>query len=318
MIKLSLVILVVNQKNVELLFDCFDQSATLLYEKTKLPYLEGIVKTCENILADSANESSEELNQELEKIISTISQVEFDKEEIRKAFQFACLKGLKHKNISNQMITPESIGLFFSYLVEKLYERKDLVVYDPLVGSGNLITSMANNLEKSMTLIGVDKDLVFSKLTQALFGMLNYGEDVYFQDALTFSNIKANLIVTDFSGLSQTDVFQLIKYNKELLKDNSFLISVIDNSFFDSSLLKEFIYEVKNDWHFFGMLVLPETFFKNDKKSIFILQRIGKDFIKPNKFLMADLPDFNNQSETEKVIGQINDWFKQIEFKKVR
>ncbi|MFA7561742.1 MAG: hypothetical protein WCY80_06545 [Candidatus Izemoplasmatales bacterium] len=308
----------VNQKNVELLFDCFDQSATLLYEKTKLPYLEGIVKTCENILADSANESSEELNQELEKIISTISQVEFDKEEIRKAFQFACLKGLKHKNISNQMITPESIGLFFSYLVEKLYERKDLVVYDPLVGSGNLITSMANNLEKSMTLIGVDKDLVFSKLTQALFGMLNYGEDVYFQDALTFSNIKANLIVTDFSGLSQTDVFQLIKYNKELLKDNSFLISVIDNSFFDSSLLKEFIYEVKNDWHFFGMLVLPETFFKNDKKSIFILQRIGKDFIKPNKFLMADLPDFNNQSETEKVIGQINDWFKQIEFKKVR
>jgi site-specific DNA-methyltransferase (adenine-specific) len=318
MIKLSLVILVVNQKNVELLFDCFDQSATLLYEKTKLPYLEGIVKTCENILADSANESSEELNRELEKIISAISQVEFDKEEIRKAFQFACLKGLKHKNISNQMITPESIGLFFSYLVEKLYERKDLVVYDPLVGSGNLITSMANNLEKSLTLIGVDKDLVFSRLTQALFGMLNYGEDVYFQDALTFSNIKADLIVTDFSGLSQTDVFQLIKYNKELLKGNSFLISVIDNSFFDSSLLKEFIYEVKNDWHFFGMLVLPETFFKNDKKSIFILQRIGKDFIKPNKFLMADLPDFNNQSETEEVIGQINEWFKQIEFKKVR
>jgi site-specific DNA-methyltransferase (adenine-specific) len=318
MIKLSLVILVVNQKNVELLFDCFDQSATLLYEKTKLPYLEGIVKTCENILADSANESSRELNQELEKIISTISQVEFNKEEIRKAFQFACLKGLKHKNISNQMITPESIGLFFSYLVEKLYERKDLVVYDPLVGSGNLITSMANNLEKSLTLIGVDKDLVFSKLTQALFGMLKYGEDVYFQDALTFSNIKVDLIVTDFSGLSQTDVFQLIKYNKELLKDNSFLISVIDNSFFDSSLLKEFIYEVKNDWHFFGMLVLPEMFFKNDKKSIFILQRIGKDFIKPNKFLIADLPDFNNQLETEKVIGQINDWFKQIEFKKVR
>jgi site-specific DNA-methyltransferase (adenine-specific) len=66
------------------------------------------------------------------------------------------------------------------------------------------------------------------------------------------------------------------------------------------------------------MLVLPETFFKNDKKSIFILQRIGKDFIKPNKFLMADLPDFNNQSETEEVIGQINEWFKQIEFKKVR
>jgi len=65
------------------------------------------------------------------------------------------------------------------------------------------------------------------------------------------------------------------------------------------------------------MLVLPETFFKDKNKSIFILQKIGEDFIRPSKFLMADLPDFNNQSETEKVISQINYWFEQIEFKKV-
>lgn len=308
----------VNQENVEKLYDCLDQSATLLYEREHLPFLDGLVKTCENIHANSVDVDDEVLQEELLKKIDEISEIEFSKEEIRKGFQYACLKGMKHQNISNQMITPESIGLFFSYLVEKLYEKKKLVIFDPLIGVGNLITSLANNLEKEVSLVGVDKDFDFYKLAQALFGMLDYGDKIYYQDTLTFKNIEVDLVVTDFSAINQDEIYDIIKHQKDLLVEDSFMISVIDNVFFDNESIKKFINEVKNDWHFFGMIVLPKILFKNREKSIFILQKIGKDFIKPTKFLFAELPDFNNRNEMAMVMDQLNNWFEKIDFYRVR
>jgi len=306
------------EANVEKLFDVLDESAILYYEKLKIPYLEGLVKVCENIIANSVETKSSELSFALKEKMDLIKDIEFNKEEIRKAFQYACLKGLKHQNISNQMITPESIGIFISYLVEKLYNLKDFTIFDPLVGSGNLITGLANNLEGDITLIGVDKEMTYYKLSQAIFGMLEYGEAIFYQDVLTFNNILADLIVTDFSGVNQSDIYKIIKHVNSLLRDDAFFISVIDNEFFDDDLIKDFIYEVKDIWHFFGMIVLPMTIFKNNHKSIFILQKIGKNFIRPKKFLVADLPDFNNEIEMTKVINQINDWFEKIEFYIVR
>ena len=308
----------VNQENIEKLFDVLDKSSSLYYKRLKLPYLEGLVKTCENILSDSVIIEDETLKKELQSLMFNIKDLEFNKEEIRKAFQYSCLRGLKHQGTSNQLITPDSIGLFFSYLIEKLYDIKKMTILDPLIGSGNLITTLANNLDKELNLIGVEKDLIFYKLSQALFGMLEYQENIYYQDVLSFENISSDLIVTDFSGIDQSEIYLLIKHFDQLLKDDSFLISVIDNSFFDDELIKDFIFEVKDKWHFFGMIVLPESIFKNSQKSIFILQKIGNNFIKPEKFLVADLPDFNNEEEMFKVIDQLNDWFNKIEFYRVR
>jgi site-specific DNA-methyltransferase (adenine-specific) len=318
MLKLFRGDVMVNQGNVEKLFDCLDQSAILYYEKIKLPYLDGLVKTCENIVSNSVVEEDKELKDGLLDRIDTIKDIDFDKEEIRKAFQYACLRGLKHQNISNQMITPESIGIFFSYLVNKLYDTKKKIILDPLIGSGNLITSLANNIDSDVELLGVEMEHTYYKLSQALFGLLEYQENVFFQDVMTFSNVVADLLVTDFSGLDQDGIYRIIIHMHELLKSNGFFISVIDNSFFYAESLKDFIAEVKDKWHFFGMIVLPDAIFKNNKKSIFILQKIGEDFIKPEKFLVADIPDFNNQAEMIKVINQLNDWFERIEFYRVR
>jgi len=308
----------VNQENVEKLFDCLDQSAILYYENRKMPYLEGLVRTCENVLANSVIEEDLDLKNQLRSLIDEIKDLEFQKEEIRKAFQYACLKGLKHANISNQMITPESVGIFISYLVNKLYSKRNLTILDPLVGSGNLITCLANNLDGEINLLGVDLDMTYYKLSQALFGMLEYGEQVFYQDILTFNNYSADLLVTDFSSIEQNDIYKIIKHTYNLLNEDSFFISVIDNAFFDDELLKDFIYEVKDNWHFFGMIVLPVSLFKNNHKSLFILQKIGRNFIRPEKFLVAEVPDFNNEQEMMKVINLLNDWFERIEFYRVR
>ncbi|MDD3129854.1 MAG: hypothetical protein PHW21_05745, partial [Candidatus Izemoplasmatales bacterium] len=130
--------------------------------------------------------------------------------------------------------------------------------------------------------------------------------------------ISSDLIVTDFSGIDHQEIFKIIKHSFDLILDSGYMISVIDNDFFDNFNLKDFIYEVKDRWHFFGMIVLPNSIFKNVKKSIFILQRIGESFVRPEKFLVADLPEFSNEEEMIKVIKQLNDWFEKIEFYRVR
>ncbi|MGE4378703.1 MAG: class I SAM-dependent methyltransferase [Candidatus Izemoplasmatales bacterium] len=308
----------VKQDNVEKLFDVFDQSAILYYEKLKISYLDGLVKTCENILANSVESDLEDLNIKLMELMESIKDIDFNKEEIRKAFQYSCLRGLKHQNISNQMVTPESLGIFISYLVNKFYDKEDLLIFDPLVGTGNLLSGLANNLEKQVALVGVENDMIFYKLSQALLGMLEYGNNIYFQDILSFNNLESDLSVTDFSGVEQEKIYDIIKHIYSLLKEDSFFISIIDNTFFDDEKIRDFIYEVKDKWHFFGMIVLPESIFKNNHKSIFILQKIGKNFIKPEKFLVADLPDFSDQTEMVKVINQLNEWFEKIEFYRVR
>lgn len=308
----------VREDIVEKLFDVLDQSASLYYELLKVPYLDGLVKTCENILANSVETELDELNIKLTELIKNLEGIDFDKEEIRKAFQYSCLRGLKHQGISNQMITPESIGIFFSYLVNKLYEVNSLSILDPLVGSGNLLAGLANNLDQDTVIFGIDNNYDYYKLSQALMGMLNYQENIFYQDILSFENIEVDLIATDFSGIGQNEIFDIIKHLNGLLKDNCFMISIIDNSFFDNELIKEFIYEVKDKWHFFGMIVLPESLFKVSRKSIFILQKIGDDFVKPDKFLVADLPDFNDEEKMITVINQLNDWFNKIKFLRVR
>lgn len=313
-----MVIDVVREDNVEKLFDCLDQSASLYYELLKVPYLDGLVKTCENILANSVETELDELNIKLTDLIKSLEGINFDKEEIRKAFQYSCLRGLKHQGISNQMITPESIGIFFSYLVNKLYEVNKLSILDPLVGSGNLLAGLANNLDQDTVIFGIDNNYDYYKLSQALMGMLDYQENIFYQDILSFENLEVDLITTDFSGIDQNKIFDIIKHLNGLLKDNCFMISVIDNSFFDNDLIKEFIYEVKEKWHFFGMIVLPESLFKISRKSIFILQKIGDNFVKPDKFLVADLPDFNDEEKMITVINQLNDWFNKIKFLRVR
>lgn len=118
----------INHNNVEKLFEVLDASANILFEKCKLPYLEGIVKTCENIVSDSVLSEDEKIDSFLKKQIDCISDIEFKKEEIRKAFQYTCLKGFKQQNINNQMITPESIGFLIGYLLDKLYQKKDLLI----------------------------------------------------------------------------------------------------------------------------------------------------------------------------------------------
>ncbi|MFO7969031.1 MAG: hypothetical protein R6U15_02825 [Candidatus Izemoplasmatales bacterium] len=307
----------VNQENIEKLYDVIDQSAVILYDKYKISYLKGIVKTCENIHANSADFSDEEINEELVELLNSIKDIDFKKEEVRKAIQYAILKGLKHEKISNQMITPESIGVLMSYFIQKLYDKKTYRIYDPLLGTGNLLATIANQIDKDVELIGVDNFGVSYELAKSLFGMLGYGDKVYFQDTLTSNNINADVIISDFSAVQQDQIYKIIDHQLNNIKSDSYFIFMVDNTFFKALNVKEFIEEISENWYLFGMIVLPNEVFKNQEKSMVILQNKGENFIKPDSFLMAEIPSFTDKDGLNKVIVQLNNWFNKTQYYKV-
>lgn len=303
-----------NEKNIELFYDVLDQSATLMYDQLNRPYLSGIVRTCENILANGVHGDDEDLNQTLNDLIQSISGIEFDKEEIRKGFQYAVLKGMKHQKISNQMMTPESIGMLMSYLIIKLYDLKSFRIYDPLIGTGNLITSIANQLDKDLDLIGVDNFGISYELSQALFGLLGYGNQIFFQNTKTSKNIYADVIVSDFSAVQQSEIYEIINHQTFNIKANGYFIFMVDNIFFEALNVKEFVKEINKQWYLFGMMVLPKDIFKTSEKTIIILQDKGPKFIQPDSFMMVEIPGFKNANALNDVIGQLNQWFKKTNY----
>jgi len=307
----------INQKNIEILFDCFNASATLLYKRYKKSYLEGLVITCENIMTNSIEEKYKDISKELEDILKTVSSLEFKKEEIRKAFQFACLRGFKHKNITNQMITPETIGIFINYLITKLYDKQNLILLDPLVGTGNLIITIANNSSQIKEIIGVDKDFTSYQLSSALFDMLNYGDHVFFQDILTFEYSSSDVIVTDFSGVEEDLIYNIIEHCNINIQSGGFLIGLFDCEVVEPEKLVKQSVNLNKYWKLFGMINLPKNIVKNKSKCIVIFQREGEDVIQPNKFLLVDLPEFDKEEEMKHVINQINNWFNNTEFYKI-
>ena len=307
----------INQENIEALFDCLDESSTLLYQKYKISYLEGLIKTCENIISNDIEDNYSEIENELKNIIKKINKIEFKKEEIRKAFQYACLRGFKHGRISNQMITPDTIGVFINYLVSKLYKREELMVLDPVVGTGNLITSLANISDKEMSLFGVDIDLLSYKLSNALFDMLGYGENVYCQDTLTYNSPLVDLIVTDYSGIQEEDVFNIIQHHGNNIKIGGFMIGVFDDETIKEDVLVKHSTDLNEIWKLFGLIKLPKGILKNQDKSIIIFQRNGDVVIQHKAFLIVELPEFSENEEMRKVINHLNDWFKNTEFYKL-
>ena len=307
----------VEQSHIEALFDCIDETAVVLYKTYQLSYLEGIVKACENVLSNTVEEKYFEAKEELELAISKVCEIEFNKEEIRKAFQYACLKGFKHGNISNQMITPETIGIFVGYLVNKLYVKQNISILDPLVGTGNLLAVVANSLGENVSIIGVDNDLISYQLTSALFDMLDYGDKVFYQDVNTFRINPVDLIVSDFSGIEEKAVYDIIHSLSSNISSGGFLIGIFDDEVISDEILVEKAKGLNDLWKLFGIIRLPNKLFKSSKKSIVIFQRYGKEYIQPEKFLIAELPDFDKVNEFTKVIQQLNNWFENIEFYKL-
>ena len=303
-----------DKKNIEKFYDYFDIISNQLYEKYQKTYLEGMNEAF-NFLFDDQLEGDFHyddialLKDEKKKIVD----ISFTPEEIRKGVQLGLLKGYKHAYASNSLITPDTIGIFIAYLVKKLYKNKEITnLLDPLVGTGNLVYSIINHLEKNIKVYGVDNDLLKCNLARNLGDLTDTQNEIFFQDTLSYFDQGFDLIVTDMPYLNDESnylPYQVINHHLDGLAEGGFFVSIIDNDFFEKKGKDIFKAEIDKKGYIYGLIKLSETLFKTNPKSILIIQKKGAGIIQPKDFLLVELPSFNEVETFNDIINQIDMWF---------
>lgn len=301
--------------NFELFYDVLDESINKLYEIKHDRFFKLLVDTGKNIIANDVlqKEATIEQREELLKIYERLSDVPFNVEEIRRAFQMMVLRALKEENLKNGDITPDTIGFFVGYLINKLMPNaKKLNILDPVVGSGNFLYSVANHLDCDLHLFGIDNIKEILDIASIQGDLLNYDVEMFCQDTLDHPFSGMDIVVADLPDYKVPELedkyfpYLCVLEHMASLKDNGYFISIVPNDFFEHDDDNFFKANIKKYGSVLGVLELPKNMFKSNPKSIIIFSRVA---LESKKCLLVELPSFTDVGALNKSLLQIEHWF---------
>ena len=310
----------VELNNLELFYDVLDESNNLLYEVFHKPYFELIEMSVKNILAgEILNDfDSQEDLEKLQKIYDKLIDVNFTVEDVRKAMQSIVLRGFKEMKIPNGNTTPDTLGILFAYLVDKITQKKDLAIMDPLCGTGNLLITLSNHLDKNLSLCACDNDLWMTKMTALLADLCETNVDIYLQDTLQLKLSNLDGIVFD---MPHTEVvggeyfpYQALLHYKDMIKEDGFIIGILENDFFDHDKNQEFKKSLLDELSILGLIELPDEMFKATKPKIILV--LQKRKLEDKKCFMVKLPSFTNVKDFNEALLDIEAWFERNNYNK--
>lgn len=136
---------------VENLFEWMDETTQVIEQHLNEPYLDSLVLALETLYYQSPEESMDDiLTHKLNTALERIQLDDYHADDIRKAIQFAVLKGMKDTTQQQHLITPEAVSLLVGYLVQKLVKSETLRIFDPASGTGNMLTTVISQLDQSV------------------------------------------------------------------------------------------------------------------------------------------------------------------------
>lgn len=317
---------------VEQLFTLFNETALILQEELACTYLEALGETGENLFHGSIlqDEVSELNEKRLKRQYEEIHIDRFSKEEIRKAFQLVILKGMKENVQPNHQMTPDTVGMLVGYLVQKFMKQPTFRLLDPAVGTGNLLTTVVNQLPNKVESLGVEIDDLLIKLAYVSANLQEQPIQLFNQDSLEPLFIDpVDAVIADLPvGYYPNDVraadYQLkaneghsyshhlfIEQSIRHTKPGGYLFLIIPNGLFESEQAPQLKEYFKENVIVQGLLQLPISMFrnKNAAKSILVLQKKGEGIQAPKQALLVDLPSLSNAFEIDKILTKIEKWF---------
>ena len=250
----------------------------------------------------------------------------YDKETIRKVYQFLLLKALKELNNPSYDITPEVITMYISHLTECIYGDKKVSITDLASGSGSLLINIAELVKGEKEITSVDVDSNYVRLQQNIFNLLETNVEIINQDALKPLNIKKqDIVISDVPfgyyadednslnyKLCSTDGYSLnallfIEQAANYLDENGVGILVIPKKVLE--LEDNFKKYLEEDINLNAVITLPDEMFKNasQQKAIILITKKGQTRL-PNQVFLAQIPSFQNKASYAKFIEEFNEW----------
>ncbi|MFA9558743.1 class I SAM-dependent methyltransferase [Evansella sp. AB-rgal1] len=321
------------------IYEILDQGTEVIKHEMNLAYLDALAEMGEILFqGNSTHEFSQSTKRRLTDLLESYKELtEVTKEELRKAFQLAVLKGMKAATQAHHAMTPDAVSLFMGYLVNKVgrlnTDNDTPVVMDPAVGSGNLLTAVMNQMASKAHGIGAEADETLLRLSYVNANLQKHSIDLFHQDSVATPLVKnVDVILSDLPiGFYPNDSIAekyelkaktghsyvhhlLIEQSINHSKEGGFLFLLVPNFLFESEEAKELHKYIKKEAIIYSFLQLPKTMFKNSQwgKSILILRKKAEGIYEPRQALLAELPSFSNERALADMMSRISTWFDEL------
>lgn len=301
---------------VDLYYNLIDKACMLLYKELNMNYLNALIRVSRD-LTISFDDSLLEKGaiKKLEQIYEQIEQEDFVNEDIRLALELLVVKGLKHLNYYNlDVLTPDTLNYLFAFLVQELFDKK-ITILDITLKTGNMINCIANYISCESNLIGIEKESLLSEISRG-FSELQGNQILIYNNQVVDPILDyVDVVIGELKSEIVNDEFlpyKLILKFMDNLNEDGYFIYLIDNDFFKQKVINDF--RRKFNGTFLGLIVLPDSLFINQSKSILI----GCKELKQNfEMLVMNIKDIKDKNEMQKTFTYLKKWIKELKGNKI-
>lgn len=256
-------------------------------------------------------------------------------ETLRRLIQLSMLKVEQRDAVqANHQMTPDAIGLLVASLIERVAKLRGAgTILDPVVGTGNLLTTVINRLQTDanlkVTAYGVDNDDSLLAVAAVSTTLQKLAVQLYHQDAITALDVPpVDLVVADlpvgyYPLDERTHNYQtrakeghsyvhhlLIEQSMNYLKPDGFGFFLVPTSLFQSKETAGLVKWIQSVAHMQGLINLPPELFNRpqDAKSILLLQRQGPTSHQAAKVMLGTFPSLKNREQLVAFLREIDRW----------
>ena len=299
---------------VEKYFEQLNQAADQIEQTGHGTYLEGVVYGLERWLTGA---------EEFPVIDAT-------KEEKRRAIQLAILKGMRKSSQPNHQMTPDSLGMIMAFLVQELAEGKeDIRLFDPAIGTGNLLFTVANHLQQQMELYGSEVDELLIQLASQTAEILNQPIELFLQDSLRpllldpVDFVISDLPVGFYPDNEHAGTFELrgnqkhayahhlfIEQSFHYTKEGGQLLFLVPADLFSSPEAGNLHQFISKQGRLEAVFQLPDVLFKTKAaaKALIVVRKDTQKTLPKKDVLLAQVPTLSNRKGIELFFEKVRMW----------
>lgn len=292
-----------------ILFESMDAYINSYQELFSVSYLTALFQLSRHILFNEIP-GIDEIPDTLEDHLGLLRQIDFEKDELRKALIALTLKGYKVDKIANSEFTPDTISFIVGYVVASYFKDKTPSILDPVVGTASMLTAVCNMLTSVGDLVAIDSNLDQIQTARVYTDLLGYDVDYILEDTITSTITGFDCVIADVPVyLYDDDYFphRFVAHYMSKLNEGGVMVCVIPTDFFTvESAYKDEIIQTAT---LVGLINLPADLFIDQKlaKSILIMEPTKRDV---EEFLLIDLPRVEEEEAFYAAIQRMENWFR--------
>lgn len=330
---------VLTEGQIERFFSVLNETTEIVQKQKDQSYFDSLIEVLDTVQSNDVNalDLTDENAKKASRIYSEFDRDKNDSETLRKAIQMAILKAIRVDRIqANYQITPDTIANIVGYIISGIFNgQKQLSMLDPAMGTGNLLTAIYNQLDKSIhvkpSISGIENDDAMFELAAGSFDIQHIHAELFHEDVI--QNVLAPVVDIAVSDLpvgyypidENTKGFNtrsndghsyvhhlLIEFAMDHVKKGGYGFFLVPSQIFKTSEAKQLLKWMQGNVYLQGLLNLPTELFQNkaSQKAIMILQNSGGNAKQASPIMLGEFPSFKDQPAFQKFLTEIDDWQK--------